>query len=231
MDPPQLAKHKHQAPIEYNISFTDLKDHEKSSVIDIPDAFSDDDLPATIMPSSAPQGPQDKVYARDSFWDNPGTSDAEVPHATDGKPSQGRPKKRPRHETLVSVSLFFLWLRTNLHIVQSMANEALQTLFTPESSDSEGDVEIVPPETPPRKRKTPRSWYESPMKKSESKQPVVDSPRLFGRLNTSFTNPTKSPSQSLASNRRLQQPTIPDIVDDEFAELDAWLESGAVEIV
>lgn len=194
---------KFRLPVDYDIHFTDIKDpKEPTSSGDFPDNISDEDIPASILP----------VDGRSRS--NKRMSDQNVEQSDRSQP----PRKCPRQTLRTSASGSSRTLKTN----EEDSPKDVSLLFLPESSDDEGSIEISSPVpssmTTRRGKKVCKSWLRKQtllLNTSEG----VDEPDDLTVLNTNSREvPTPTP-----------EPT--DHVMDEIAELEAWLQSGAFEVV
>lgn len=194
------TKQKRRPPVDYAIHFTDLKDPQ-ATTSDFPDSISDEDLPAAIIPLGE-SNKRKCDHAKQSDIDQP-------------------PGKR---------------LRKNLHIsaspqqsVSGSPNSSKRyheqsphqeiPLFLLDSSD-EGSIEVsspVPAVMTARQgenKESSRSWLAKRTFLDLSE--ATDQPEELAVLNTNL----REESASEPKNEMM----------DEFAELQAWLNSGVLEV-
>jgi hypothetical protein len=189
-------------PVDYDIHFTDLKDPMgTTSSGEFPDRLSDEELPASIALVDEPP----RSNKRRSDKQNIEQSDSSQP-----------PRKCPRQSLSTSV-------RTSgsSHTLKTSEGDSPQKdmslSFQSDSSDDEGSIEISSPVPSTR-----RGENDQPYK------PWLGTQTLLLDISDEADDLTV-PNTNLEVPGATPEPM--DHVMDEFAELQTWLESGAVEVV
>lgn len=205
IEPRPAETRKFCPPVDYDIHFTDIKDpKESTSSGDFPDNLSDEDLPASILPVDG----RSRSNKRMSDSQN-------VEHSGRSQP----PRKCPRQSLWTSASGSSRTLKTN---EEDSPPKDVSFLYLPDSSDDEGSIEISSPVpssmTTRRGKKFCKSWLRKQTHLLDISE-AVDKPDDLTVLNTK-SREVPTPTPELTNH-----------VMDEIAELEAWLESGAFEVV
>ncbi|KAF4615166.1 hypothetical protein D9613_003174 [Agrocybe pediades] len=207
LEPSRTTKRKREPSVGYNITFTDLGESSTSrSRFDIPECESDsDELPETILKVSRTRGKnvQDRSKSDNKTVTPKRTSSTK---RTERPTSSHGPKEGNARDESQSK-------RTKYNEVKK------EELFLV-ASDSEGSIEMSSPK---------------PVTKLEQKTPArktskEDDERLEEQGRPFYPSLSGSRTQNTASVESERAETKTE-EDEEFAELDAWLESGSVVIL
>lgn len=204
------AKRKYRPPVDYDIHFTDLKDLKAATLPEeLPDSLSDEDLPASIVPAGGP--PKSSKRRRDD----------EKVEPSDG----GRlPEKRLRQSQQASMSAQQC-LSGSSHTsrtYEETPREDVPLFLLCDSSDDEGSIEVSSPVPSIRAAKLGES--------TESHEPGFGKQRLL----LDVSERMDKPADLTVPNTNPKEVAAPESTDhdmDEFAELEAWLNSGAFEVL
>ncbi|CAA7271574.1 unnamed protein product [Cyclocybe aegerita] len=213
LESPVSTKRKRLESIDYNVNFTELKNSDITPLIDEADTIdsdSSDDLPASILERPSTKPVSSKIKERKNVTTRPMKVNAIPSSITGGtkhKSSQQPLKRLKRNEE-----------EESLNDVRSKWNKQ-EPLFLRSPVSEDDSIEVMSCQSSPIPNRM-AGFMANHNKKGGLRMPPTPIPQTPPKTTSAL--PKEAPPQKSPANEE---------VNEDFAELDAWLQSGNVEIV